>query len=373
MSSDVSPTIAEIDLFALRNNAEIIKSRTNSKVLFVVKADAYGHGMVRCAQELERNGADYFGVAIASEGVRLRTAGINIPILVFGGLSDFQIDTYLDNNLTFTIPSVEKLQAVDRRAIERNMQARIHIKIDTGMGRLGTHWDRLDAFVVAAQNTSSLLVYEGIYSHFSDSEGNNDYTQIQYERFIHACTTFKKGGIFFEIKHIANSGGITNHLDMKLDMVRSGLATYGLRGVTTDPIIEGLQPVLSLKTRVVFFKVVSKGEYVGYGSSWSPSATYERIVTLPVGYADGYARALGNKASVLIHGKRYPVIGRVSMDQSTVSLGQDGEAYNGDEVVLIGKQGDQEIHVEDLAQILDTISYEIICSIGERVPRVYIG
>lgn len=372
MNPDLSPTIAEINLAALRNNAHIIKSRANTKVLFVVKADAYGHGMVRCAQELEKNGADYFGVAVANEGVRLREAGITKPILVFGGLSDFQIDTYLDHNLTFTIPSVEKLKAVDRRAAQRNMQARVHIKIDTGMGRLGTHWDRLDAFVAAAQNTSS-IIYEGIYSHFADSEGNDEYTQMQYERFGQACAVFEKGGIFFDIKHIANSGGITNHMDMTLGMVRAGLATYGLRATPTDPMIEGLQPVLSLKTRVVFFKVVSAGEHVGYGSTWSPQAPYERVVTLPVGYADGYRRALGNKASVLIGGKRYPVVGRVSMDQCTVSLGQDGEAYNGDEVILIGKQGSEEISVEEIAELLGTISYEIVCGIGERVPRVYIG
>lgn len=372
MNPDLSPTIAEIDLNALRNNAHIIKTRTNSKVLFVVKADAYGHGMIRCAQELEKNGADYLGVAVANEGVRLREAGITAPILVFGGLSDLQIDTYLDHDLTFTIPSVEKLIAVDQRATQRNIQARVHLKIDTGMGRLGTHWNRLGAFVAATQNTSS-VIYEGVYSHFADSEGNDAYTQMQYERFIHACSLFEKGGIIFKLKHIANSGGITNHLDMKLDMVRAGLATYGLRATPQDTILDGLQPVLSLKTRVVFFKVVSEGEYVGYGSTWSPQTSYERVVTLPVGYADGYARALGNKASVLIGGKRYPVVGRVSMDQCTVSLGQHGEAYNGDEVVLIGKQGNQEIKAEDLAILLDTITYEIVCGIGERVPRVYIG
>lgn len=372
MLENISPTIAEINLAHLRHNAHLIKDYVvPAKVLFVLKANAYGHGMIRCAQELEKLGVDYFGVALASEGVQLRTAGITTPILVFGGLSDFQIDTYLDYDLTFTIPSVQKLQAVDSRAYERNMQARVHLKIDTGMGRLGTHWNRLVPFVEATQQTTNIM-YEGIYSHFASPDSNEEFTRQQYERFIHAYEQFEEKGLNFALRHMANSVVAFKYPEMRFDMVRVGLNLYGVPEYSGCPAFPGIKPVLKWKTQIVFFKVVQPGETVSYGCTWTPIEKPERVVTLPLGYADGYGRRFGNKTSVLIRGKKYPVIGRVTMDQCMVSLGPNGEGYNGDEVVLVGAQGDEEIRLEVLAEELDTIAYEIVARIGERVPRVYI-
>ena len=372
MSEHISPTVAEINLANLRHNAELIKKHVApAKTLFVLKANAYGHGMIRCAQELEKLGIGYFGVAVPSEGIQLREAGITTPILVFGGLSEFQIDAYLDHDLTFTIPSVEKLQAVEVASSAKGTKARVHLKIDTGMGRLGTHWERLDAFVQAANQTEH-VVYEGIYSHLADSVDNPEFTQKHYDRFIGACRQFEQSGISFGLRHIANTGAALRYPTMHLDMVRVGLMLYGIPTLPGELILPGLFTVMSWKTKIVFFKVVQPGEPVGYGSTWAPLDQPERIVTLPVGYADGYGRRFGNITSVLIGGNKYPVVGRVCMDQCMVSLGPDGEAYNGDEVVLVGRQGGQEIRIETLAQQLDTISYEIVARIGERVPRVYI-
>lgn len=371
MLQNISPTHVEIDLDVLCNNFEAIRDRVSpSKVLCVVKADAYGHGAIECARALEKKGADYLGVAVAQEGVTLRKAGITIPILVFGGLVQDDIDLYFDYKLTFTISSVQKLKWVEARAQERGDQARVHIKIDTGMGRLGVHWQRLDPLVRTMKETRA-IVYEGVFSHLANAGEDKQATRKQFDRFQNVCQQIREAGFIAILQHIANSTAAFLYPEMRLDMVRLGISLYGIGALPESPRFDGLVPVLSWKTKVVFFKVVSPGEGVGYGSTWTPVGQPERVVTLPVGYADGYGRRFANKTKVLIRGNEYPIVGRVCMDQCMVSLGPDGEAYNGDEVVLVGKQNGQEISVEALAEQLDTISYEILARIGARVDRVY--
>ncbi len=372
MDHDV-PTFAYINRNSLQHNAQRIREFVQcDQVLYVVKADAYGHGIVECAQCLEQVGADYFGVATVLEGIELRDAGIETPILVFGSFLERQIDSYLNYNLTFSIPSVDKLQMVDEYSQRRGILARVHIKIDTGMGRIGTHWDRLDRFIDTTQETNN-IIYEGIYSHFADAGDNREFTTIQFDRFEKAYKKFESAGTHFSIRHICNSHGMSEYPEMHLDMVRTGLALYGVMDTDDTHPLSELRPVMELKTQVVFFKTVHPGETVGYGMTWTPINYPERIVTLPIGYADGYGTRFDNRTQVLIHGNLYPVIGRVCMDQCMVSLGSTGQAYNGDEVILIGRQGNKEISVNDLAENMNTIAYEVLVHIGKRVRRIYIN
>ena len=364
------PTVAEVDFSALQHNFKGVQQLCGSaKILATVKANAYGHGLIPVSKKLLELGAYGLGVAFLEEGIALRRAGIKAPILVLGGIIGNQIEHFLHWDLMITASSVWKLEQIEETAQALNKRAKIHLKIDTGMERIGIHHYHADQLFDAAQKCQHCDI-EGVFSHFAASHAADEgFTKLQLHRFEEALDYFPRHGLPMPCRHIANSGAVLQHADAILDMVRPGIMLYGVYPDTETRKTVPLRPVLSLKSRVVYFKVVPQGVPVGYdGSFVAPEQT--RVVTIPVGYGDGYRRGLSNKAQVLIHGKRYPVIGRVSMDQTMVNIGWDS-AYNNDEVTLIGAQGSECITCEELAELLDTSPYEILTGINTRVPRIY--
>lgn len=364
------PTVAEINLAALRHNlAAVARCVAPARVMGIVKANAYGHGLLRIAREMQHAGVSMLGVAFVEEGIALRQSGITIPVLVLGGIIGDQIGQFLEHDLSITASSTWKLEQIERTAREMKLTARVHLKIDTGMERLGVHHYNAEELFDAASRAAHCRI-EGVFSHLAASQQvDGEWTALQLQRFRDATGWFQQHAEGMPPLHLANSGAVLNSPATWFDMVRPGLMSYGLYPEGAAKTVE-LQPVLSWKTRVVYFKVVPAGARVGYDGTWTaPRQT--RIVTLPVGYGDGYRRSLGNKGQVLIRGRRYPVVGNVSMDQITVDIGPDGTAYNDDEVVLIGQQGEEEITVDEMAAWMGTISYEVLTGIHTRVPRLY--
>ncbi len=372
MSEKIRPTVAEINLGNLRYNFQSIKSHIgNTKLLCVIKADAYGHGIKEYAKVLSELGADYFGVAIVEEGIELRKSGIKEPILVLGDIVEEQIKLFFDYDLDFTVSSDVKMWKIDSMAKLLNKRARAHIKIDTGMGRIGVNHARVFKYINAYKKTENIDIV-GTFSHFARSTESEEYTRLQFKRFNNAVKELEEGGINCGMKHMCNSGATLRYPEMMMDMVRVGIMLHGVFPDNNPKYKIPLKPVLTLKTKVVYFKTMSPGQYVSYGSTWEPKVENERIVTLPLGYADGFGRRAKTKSCVLINGKKYPVVGKICMDQCMVSLGKNGEAYPGDEVILIGEQGEQKVRVEDMAEQNDEVVYEIFIRISKRVPRVYI-
>ena len=365
------PTVIEVDLDALRENMGRVRARVgNARIMATVKANAYGHGLLRTARELLRFGADELGVAFLEEGIALRRAGITAPILVLGGIIGNQIAHFLEYDLQITASSVFKLGQIEATAAAMGTRAMVHVKIDTGMGRIGIRHENAWQIFDALRRTSHCEL-RGVFSHFASSHDSDPtFTRLQLERFLETLEYFPRHGLPMPVRHIANSAAVLQHPDSILDMVRPGIMLYGVYPAAEVERSVVLRPALRMKTRVVYFKVVREGASIGYDRTWT-AARDTRIVTLPVGYGDGYARSLSNRAQVLIHGKRYPVVGRISMDQCMVDIGQDS-AYTGDEVVLIGSQDEACVTIEELAEFCDTIPYEILTMLGVRVPRRYV-
>jgi alanine racemase len=362
------PTHIDVSLSAIQHNyLELKRLAPHSKVLAVLKANAYGHGLVEVAQCLEKVNADYFGVALVEEGVQLRHAGIHTPILVFGGLVGSQVEIYLKHNLELTASSMSKLNEIDAVAKKQGIQAKIHLKIDTGMARIGVRPESAPELLKHAQTLTHCSV-RGIYSHFACADETDSSVTLSQLALFNSCVQ----DIFSPsiIKHIANSAASLAYPKSHLDMIRPGLALYGIasKHPTTSEI--SLKPALSLRSCVVYFKVVKKGAGVSYGHSWIAPRD-SRVVTVPIGYGDGYPRCLSNVGQVLIRGRRYPVIGRICMDQLMVNIDQD-EAYNGDEVVLIGPQGTDEISVNEVADWAHTVPHEILTNLNLRAPRRFL-
>ena len=366
------PTRIVVDLDALAGNLRTIRSHVGVPVMAILKANAYGHGLVRVAQHLQAQGAEQFGVAFLEEGIALRRAGIRIPILVLGGILGRQITQLIEHDLEITVSSLDKLRKVEATAEAMGRKAIIHLKIDTGMERIGVHSETCAPFIEAAV-AARWCVVKGVYSHLACADDPaSRMTALQIERFRDACTHFSRLGAPMPIRHLANSGGILHFPESWLDMVRPGIVLYGVQPDPSSQRTLAVAPALQLLSQVVYFKVVHAGRPVSYGATWTPGVD-TRVVTIPLGYGDGYPRALSNRGQVLIRGQRLPIIGRVCMDQCMVDLGPDGTAYNGDDVVLIGQQDGQGIAVEDLAGWADTIGYEILTRLNERIPREYRG
>ncbi len=365
------PTYLEINLDAITKNFFDIKKRAgNSVVMPILKANAYGHGLITIAKHLQKLRADYLGVAFLEEGILLRESGIDIPILVLGGILGNQVPEFLNYNLTITASSIEKLDFISDAATTLGVKAKVHLKIDTGMERLGVHYYNANKFIEKAFSYKNIVV-EGLFSHFADSANPDlSYSRLQLERFNDTVNFAKKSGYEIPLKHISNSGGILQLPEADFDLVRPGILLFGVYPSDEVKKTVAVTPALTWKSRVVYFKVIKPNHPVGYGMQWE-SDKQIRAVTVPVGYGDGYFRSMTGKAQVLINGKRYPVIGRISMDQIVVNIGNDS-AYNNDEVVLVGKQNDEEITVSDLSEWADTIPYEILTNINTRVPRVYL-
>jgi len=329
------PTVIDVDIAALRHNVAGIRNRCGAaRIMATVKANAYGHGLIRTAQELLRGGVDALGVAFLEEGIALRRAGVRAPILVLGGIIGNQISHFLEYDLQITASSVFKLRQIDETAAAMGRRAMVHLKIDTGMGRIGIRHENAHQLFAAMQEVRHTDLC-GVYSHFAAShDADHAFTRLQLQRFLDVLEYFPAHGLPMPVRHIANSGAILQHEDAILDMVRPGIMIYGVYPGPEVRRSVDLRPVLSMRSRVVYFKVVRAGMAIGYDHTWTAESD-TRVVTLPVGYGDGYARSLSNRGEVIIHGKRYPIVGRISMDQCMVDIGRD-TAYNGDEVILKG-------------------------------------
>jgi len=366
----IRPTRVEVDLNAIKENYQKIKEYVGRcKIMPILKANAYGHGLLRIAQLFEKLNADYLGVAVVEEGILLREMGINIPILVLGGVWGNQVPLFLKHNLTITASSIDKLNQIEDTAGGMKVKAKVHLKIDTGMERIGVHYYSAEKFLDAAYKCKNIEV-EGIYSHFANSDASDlIYAKLQLERFNEVLSYFEKRSIETPIRHFANSGAILQLPEANFDMVRPGIMLFGVYPTKEVNKIIEIKPALTWKSLVVYFKVIKPNHPVGYDSTFTSDHNI-RAVTIPVGYGDGYLRSMVRKAKVLIRGKKYPVIGTISMDMIVVNINED-EAFNGDEVILLGSDGKNSITCEELADWAGTNPYEILTNINTRVPRVY--
>ena len=366
----VRPTIAEIKLENLEHNLEQVRRQTQqSDILAMVKANAYGHGLIECSKHLINLGVKRLGVAYLEEAILLRKSGIELPILVTAGVLSQQIASFLDYDLDITIASIHRLEEVEAEAKARNQQARIHLKIDTGMERIGVHYYSFQELADRALSASNCQII-GVYSHLACSDQPvNQLTDQQIKRFTVVVDYLKnrQDNILF---HLANSGGVMFYPDSYFDLVRPGLMLFGASPGNHLPDQINLKPVMRLVSQVAYQKITKKGASVSYGATWVASKD-TRIITIPIGYGDGYSRSLSNKADVLIKGKRYPVVGRVCMDQVMVDVGELSLG-NGDEVVLLGNSLDELITVDELASLSKTVGYEIFTSLNNRIPRKFI-
>ncbi len=368
-TTELRPTRLEVDLAQLAENYRAIaRFAPTAQVMPILKANAYGHGLVPVARMLEALGAPLVGVAYLEEALRLREEGVRMPVLVLGGIVGEQIPLFLEHDLTLTASSIDKLRAIEEHAAAMKVTATVHLKIDTGMERIGVHWYSAEKLLEASLGCRNVRV-EGIFTHFASADEEDlTHARLQLERFHEVLRFYEKRSLPTPLRHAANSGAIVQLPESHLDLVRPGILFYGARPAPHIPDVVPVRGALRWVTRVVYFKVVLPGNGVSYGSIWRPDAQ-TRLVTLPVGYGDGYPRALSGRAEVMLGGRRHPLVGRVCMDQVMVSIGADGSAYNGDEAVLLGDG----ITVEELAAWAGTIPHDILAGINTRVPRVYVG
>ena len=389
MSSEKEKRYAwvEIDLANLDHNIKLIKSagsNEDAQLMAIVKADAYGHGAVEVSKQVLKSGASALGVALVGEGVKLRKAGIGAPIYVLGECSPHSVADAMKNKLILTVNSLVSAKNFSGASEKDDGSLHININVDTGMNRIGINWKNA-ADEISKINDIKGMNIEGVFSHFSSaSEEDDDFSKLQWERFSKVRKEIKiiLPGIN-NIYHFANSAAFLRFPFSQLDMARIGLSLYGLNPYgegwrkwvpeETRNMISGLKPVLSFKSRVSFIKKIGAGEPISYCGTFT-TKTESVIATIPVGYADGYSRLLSNKAKVLIGGMEAPVVGNITMDQFMVDITEITKMKNvecGDEVILIGRSGDKEILAEDIAGLIGTINYEIVCMISGRVPRVY--
>jgi len=376
---------AEIDLGAIADNIRELRriTRPQAELMVAVKANGYGHGAAAVSRTALANGATQLGVARIEEGLELRRAGIDAPILVFGYTPAHLVPEMIAHDLMASVFSLESARAM-HAAVPGNAPLVIHSKVDTGMGRLGLLPDarrcRLDGAaeglgaideVVGIANLDKLRL-DGLWTHYASSdEKDKTYTRMQLEAFNRFAGQVEDRGIAIRCRHSANSGAIIDMPETHMDMVRAGISVYGL--YPSQDVDKGridLQPAMTLKARIVHLKQVPAGTRISYGGTWqAPRAT--AIATVPIGYGDGYSRGLSNRGEMLVHGQRAPIVGRVCMDLTMIDVGTIGPVAIGDEVVLIGRQGEATISAEAVAAAIDTINYEVTTSLTNRVPRIY--
>ena len=357
-----------IDLTAIEHNMKLIRAAVpqSARMMAVVKADGYGHGAAATAEAAIRGGADMLAVASVDEGACLRQQGMTVPILVLGAVTASEAKTGVQNDLIQTVCSPEMVSICEMAAAECQKQTEVHIKIDSGMGRIGIRTaDERDA-VLKTLSESPHVILTGVFTHFSDADGDSDgeaYTRKQFQQFMELTRVFPE----HVIRHCCNSAAIHRFPEMALDMVRAGISLYGYPPV---PAEMPLKPCMSWSAVLSYVKTVPSGEYISYGRTFQTDCTC-RIGTVTCGYGDGFLRAAGKKGYVLIRGKKAKIVGRVCMDQMMVDLTDIPDAAVGDEVVLIGRSGTQTIGADYIASWCDTISYEILLSVGSRVQRTY--
>lgn len=367
-------THARIHLGNIRANLEGIRKAVGPKrkILIAVKANAYGHGAVEVSRMAEAAGIDWLGVATVPEGLQLREAGLRLPILKFSPTFPEEMGAAIAQGITLALCSRENAEALEAKAQTAGSQAAVHLKVDTGMGRVGVCPQEAPALAEFVERQCPHLRLEGIFTHLPVSdEADPTYTVAQIARFKAAVAAVEEAiGRKLDLVHCSNSGAVLGHEPAWMDMVRPGIMIYGFYPDSGTPRTIPLRPGLSFLTRISFLKKVKAGTSIGYGRTWIASED-TCIATIPVGYADGFNRLFSNRGRVLIQGRSYPIVGRVCMDQSMVNLGPVTELRVGDEVVLIGLSGDQEITVDEWAERLGTITYEVTCQINSRVARIH--
>ncbi len=369
----MSLTIAEINLSHLIHNLNQVRLHITPgcKILAVVKANAYGHGIIGISRELEHAGVDMLGVAHVEEGICLRESGIHTRILVMGGISEEYASDILKWHLTPVVCTMSLSVALSAAAIAADVPLPIHIKVDTGMRRIGVAPEMAPEFVENVMRIKGLRV-EGIMTHFAEADLlNREFVREQLESFNTVCRLIGKKGIAIPLRHTANSAAVIDMGDSHLEMVRPGIMLYGY---SPSPFLSprvDLRPVMTLKSRIIHLKNVPPRTGISYGRTFTTKRE-TLVATIPIGYADGYSRALSNAGQVLIHGRRAPVIGRVCMDMTMIDVTDIPGVQSGDEVIIIGGGGENRITADDIAGWLGTISYEVLCGIGERVERVYV-
>jgi len=367
----MGPTHVKINHPNLIHNVKLLKRMigVDVKLMTVVKANAYGHGMIEVARTLEKEGSAYFAVAFPEEGLQLRRAGIKTAILVMGAHLDEDIALQVDNNLDITITRTDQLEKLNSYCMHMRKNVRIHFKINTGMNRVGL--DEKDFFSAFRQASAyPNIEIGGVYSHLSSSdEVDQSYTQKQLQRFRDIRDKIKNeaDGVLF---HLANSAAIVQNPAYHLDMVRAGIMLYGNPSNPDFNIDDDFREVMSFHTKIVLIREAEKDQPVSYSRRYYTKGK-TRIAVLPVGYSDGYNRALTNKGFVLIQGKRYPLAGTVCMNHVLIDIGQNPDIMIGEDVVLFGKQGDEQISISEIARQLNTIPYEVTCWISSQVDKVH--
>jgi len=363
------PTWAEINLSNLTHNLNQIKKMLalKTRIMVTIKADAYGHGLIPVAKRLVSDGVDFLGIASIDEGIKLRNAGVSLPVLILGLILKKDIEPVFKYRLTATVCDEELALSLNNKARNYGKPINVHIKVDTGMGRIGVLHPDAQKLVKKIHKLKFINI-EGIFTHLALADMNKKFTLHQIDLFNDLIQGLNKDGINIPLVHAANSMGVIDYKISHFNMVRPGLVIYGL--YPKENLKIDLKPVLSLKTRVIFIKGVPSGFGISYGHDYI-TKKQTRIATLPIGYGDGYPRNLSNKAPVLIGGRRFNICGKICMDQIMLDVG-DSAVKTGDEVVLIGSQGKNKITAEELARISGTIPYEIVCGLSSRIPRIYI-
>jgi len=376
MNYTFSRAWAEIDLDNIAHNVREVRRLAGKRtdIIAVVKADAYGHGTLETVKTLLDNGVTRLAVSMLDEAIQLRKIGIDVPILVLNHTDFRRLGEVLEYGITQTVYSHEMAKALSEEALRHGTKARVHIKIDTGMTRVGFKPGYSAVKDVVAIMKLDGIIIEGIFTHFAVADTKDrSYTQRQFELFMSIIEELNRIGVLIPIRHVSNSAAIMQYPEMTLEAVRPGIILYGIYpSKEVDRSVIDLKPAMSLKANVIHVKDVESGVSISYGRTFTTKRP-SRIATVPIGYADGYSRLLSNRSRVLINGQFAPVVGNICMDQLMVDITDiSGDVKAGDEVVLIGRQGENEITAEEIADLMGTIPYEILCIIGKRVPRVYI-
>ena len=377
---------AEVDLKAVAHNVRELRriTKPGARLLAAVKANAYGHGIIEVAKTVLQSGADELGVARIEEGIQLREAGIDAPVLIFGHTPSFLNEKLIEFNLRPTVFSYETAKALSKVAVSNGGKIKIHLKVDTGMGRLGILPERMlsNSGIGLTENAIHMteaivrlsgIEIEGVYTHFATADIlDKTYAKRQFDVFLEFLSQLHQSGIEVPVKHSANSAAIIGMSETHLDMVRAGISVYGLYpSDEVDKNRVSLKPAMEMKARIVYLKKVPSGFKVSYGSTYE-TTTRTTIATVPVGYGDGYNRLLSSRGSMLVNGQRAPVTGRVCMDLTMLDVGHISDVSLEDEVVIFGRQGDNSIYIDEIASMLNTINYEVVTRIADRVPRMYL-
>lgn len=367
------PTIAEIDLDAIAWNFRQIRKLVGPdvKICPAVKADAYGHGAIPVSRTVLAEGADMLGVALLEEGIELREAGINAPVLIFGCLFEDQIPDLIRWDITPMIGTLSFAGELSAQAVKSGKRVKVHVKVDTGMGRVGVQVNEAADFVLRVSRLPGIEI-EGIFTHFPTSDEEDlTFAHQQVREFKAIIADIESAGLHVPIRHAANSGAIFNVPDAYSDMVRPGITVYGLYDSDVPSGVE-LRQAMTLKTKIAFLKELPPGRTVSYGRTFAAERP-TLVATLPIGYADGYNRLLSNRGPALVRGQRVSVIGRICMDQMMLDVTDVPGVSVGDEAVLYGEQSEEFIPISEIAGMLGTITYEVTCAVSRRVPRVHVS